>query len=179
MPCVVQCPMSLSMESPADGRERAKCMDPRLVAECHDSAVSVLGPRRGGSVVAGVCRCAAAKQKKGCAQCAHPRCRTQPYRGRTGPYSACFREFLVFPGPGTRFESHLGHSVSAGQRPVSSLSVDKTAQSVDSGVPFSVWPAFENAPKRTDQRPIWCCGGAGRAASSRVCPSTLSSKLKL
>jgi hypothetical protein len=37
------------------------------------------------------------------------------YAGRTGPDSSCFREFPVFARAGIRFESHLGHSVSASQ----------------------------------------------------------------
>ncbi len=36
--------------------------------------------------------------------------------GRIGPDSACFRGFPVFTRAGMQFESHLGHSVSAGQK---------------------------------------------------------------
>ncbi len=49
-------------------------------------------------------------------QCPHFWLRTGSYIGRTGSYSVCFREFPVFARAGMRFESHLGHSVSAGQR---------------------------------------------------------------
>ena len=51
----------------------------------------------------------------GCGQCPHIRLRTGPYIGRTGPDSVCFGGSLLFARAGTRFESHLGHSVSAGQ----------------------------------------------------------------
>ena len=53
----------------------------------------------------------------GCGQCPHFGSRTGPYRCWTGPDSLCFRGSPVFAGAGMRFESHLGHSVSAGQRP--------------------------------------------------------------
>ena len=52
----------------------------------------------------------------GCGQCPHIWLRTGPYIGRIGPDSACFREFPVFARAGMRFESHLGHGVSAGQQ---------------------------------------------------------------
>jgi hypothetical protein len=48
----------------------------------------------------------------GCGQCPHIRLRTGPYRCRTGPDSLCFGGSPVFARAGTRFESHLGHSVS-------------------------------------------------------------------
>ena len=53
--------------------------------------------------------------------------RTGPYSPRIGPDSACFRGSPLFVGAGTRFESHLGHSVSAGQRPNGPLTVDKSS----------------------------------------------------
>jgi hypothetical protein len=53
-------------------------------------------------------------KRKG-AQCAHFGRRTGPYITRTGPDWLCFRKFAVFARTGMRFESHLGHSVSAGQ----------------------------------------------------------------
>ncbi|MDQ0213343.1 hypothetical protein J2S92_004047 [Arthrobacter bambusae] len=65
--------------------------------------------------------------EKGCAQCAHPGRRTRPYRCRTGSYPACFREFPVFAGVGSRFKSHLGHGISAGQRAFGPLTVHKSA----------------------------------------------------
>ena len=53
----------------------------------------------------------------GCGQCPHFGSRTGPYWCRTGPDSVCFGGSPVFARAGTRFESHLGHSVSAGQGP--------------------------------------------------------------
>jgi hypothetical protein len=41
------------------------CLDPRLVAECRGSAVSVLVARRGRSVVASVCRVPPQSEEKG------------------------------------------------------------------------------------------------------------------
>jgi hypothetical protein len=102
-------------------------------------------------------------RRSGCAQCAHLGPRTVPYRCRTGPDFVCFGGSSVFASPGTRFDSHLGHSVSAVPRPVSSLGVDKTAQSVDSGVPFSVWPAFANA----SEKDATASSGKGCAAKHR------------
>jgi hypothetical protein len=83
-----------------------------------------------------------------CGQCPHFGRRTRSYIGPRGSDSAYFRNFPVFPRFRRQFESHLGHSVSARQTPVSSLGVDKPAQSVDSGVPFLVWQAFGNAPEK-------------------------------
>jgi hypothetical protein len=53
------------------------------------------------------------RKKRGCAQCAHPGLRIQLYRPRNGPDSGCFRGSAGFSSGGARFESHLGHSVSA------------------------------------------------------------------
>jgi hypothetical protein len=53
---------------------------------------------------------AAARQKRGCAQCARPGLRIGSYICRTGPDSACFREFPVYTRAGMQFESHLGHA---------------------------------------------------------------------
>ena len=64
------------------------------------------------------CSClgeASGGEKWGCGQCPHFGSRTGSYRGRTGPDSLCFGGSPVFAGTGTRFESHLGHSVSAVQ----------------------------------------------------------------
>ena len=61
-----------------------------------------------------------AGQKRWCAQCAHFCRRIKSYWCRTGSDSACFRDFPVFAGAGSRFESHLGHSKAAGQRHSSS-----------------------------------------------------------
>ena len=68
----------------------------------------------------GVLSCSGAtavRQKRGCGQCSHPGSRTGPYRRRTGPDCGGFRGSGGNSRAGTRFESHLGHSVSAGQRP--------------------------------------------------------------
>ena len=54
--------------------------------------------------------------KEKCGQCPHFWIRIGSYIGRTGPDSVCFRDFPVFTRAGMRFESHLGHSVSAGQK---------------------------------------------------------------
>jgi hypothetical protein len=65
------------------------------------------------SVTAG-CGClgeAFGGEKWGCGQCPHFGCLTGLYWCRTGPDSACSGGSPVFAGPGTRFESHLGHSV--------------------------------------------------------------------
>jgi hypothetical protein len=43
--------------------------------------------------------------------------RTGSYIGRFGPDCLCFLEFPALVRARMRFESHLGHSVSAGQRP--------------------------------------------------------------
>ena len=51
-----------------------------------------------------------------CVQCAHFSLPIGSYIGRTGPDCLCFLDFPVFPRAGMRFESHLGHSVSAGQK---------------------------------------------------------------
>jgi death-on-curing protein len=48
--------------------------------------------------------------------CPHSGLRIGSDVGRFGSDSACFREFPVFARPGRQFESHLGHSVSAGQK---------------------------------------------------------------
>ncbi|MCB5276046.1 hypothetical protein BJG92_03601 [Arthrobacter sp. SO5] len=102
-------------------------------------------------------------QKGGCAQCAHPGLRIGSYRWRTGPDSVCFGGSPVFAGAGTRFESHLGHSVSAGQGPFSA---------------FFVWTVSTLSPLigcsgcvGSRKRLIRLCGGAfgygGPGASSR------------
>ncbi|MET4097137.1 hypothetical protein ABIB51_004093 [Arthrobacter sp. UYCu712] len=54
--------------------------------------------------------------KRKCGHCPHFRLRIGSYIGRTGPYWGCLREFPVFSRAGMQFESHLGHSVLAGQR---------------------------------------------------------------
>ena len=56
------------------------------------------------------------RMKKGCEHCPHFPPRTQSYCCRTASDSGRFRDFPVFTRAGMRFESHLGHSVSAGQR---------------------------------------------------------------
>ena len=53
--------------------------------------------------------------KAGCAHCAHPGLGIGSYLCRTGPDCGGLRGSGGFTGAGTRFESHLGHSVSAGQ----------------------------------------------------------------
>ena len=47
--------------------------------------------------------------KSGCGHCPHFGLRTGSYIGRTGPDSACFRDFPVFVRAGMQSESHLGH----------------------------------------------------------------------
>ena len=54
--------------------------------------------------------------KKKCGQCPHSGLRTGSYIGRTGSDCLRFLEFPVFARAGMRFESHLGHSVFAGQK---------------------------------------------------------------
>ena len=49
------------------------------------------------------------KMNSGCVHCPHFASRTEPYMGRTGPDSGCFRGSPVFTGAGMQFESHLGH----------------------------------------------------------------------
>lgn len=49
--------------------------------------------------------------KSGCGQCPHFGLRIGSYIGRIGSDCVCFWEFPVFPRPGVRFESHLGHSI--------------------------------------------------------------------
>jgi hypothetical protein len=56
--------------------------------------------------------------KSACGQCPHFGLRIASYVGRIGPDSVCFRGSPGFAGPGMQFESHLGHSVSAGQGPI-------------------------------------------------------------
>ena len=56
------------------------------------------------------------RAKRKCGQCPHFLPRTVSYTRRTAPDSACFRLVPVFSSPGIPFESHLGQSVSAGQR---------------------------------------------------------------
>jgi hypothetical protein len=56
-----------------------------------------------------------------------------------------------------RFESHLGHSVSAGQRPNGALIVYKSPKSVDSGIAFFLWPAFESAQKKDGTTSFMVC----------------------
>lgn len=74
--------------------------------------------------------------KSACGQCPHFGRRIGSYVGRIGPDSACFRGPPVFAGAGIPFESHLGHSVSAGQGSVRSLTVDKKPKSVGTGLAF-------------------------------------------
>ena len=76
------------------------------------------------------------EQKERCAHCPHFWLRIGWYMGRIGSDSVCFREFPVFAGAGMRFEFHVGHSVSAGQRPFGPLTVDKTPKSVYGHVTF-------------------------------------------
>jgi len=49
------------------------------------------------------------REKRGCAQCAHPGLRIGSYRFRTGPDWRCLRGSGGNSRAGTRFESHLGH----------------------------------------------------------------------
>ena len=65
------------------------------------------------------------RAKKKCEQCPHFSPQTWSYSHRIGPDSVGFRLFPVITRPGIPFESHLGHSVSAGQRAGWSLSVDR------------------------------------------------------
>lgn len=48
----------------------------------------------------------------GCVQHTHFGLWTGSYIGRTGPSTACFRDFPVFARPGSWFESDLGHMFS-------------------------------------------------------------------
>jgi hypothetical protein len=57
-------------------------------------------------------------------------------RRRNEPDSAFFRNFPLFTGLGMQFESHLGHSVFAGQSPVFSLGVDKPPKVLASACRF-------------------------------------------
>jgi hypothetical protein len=66
-----------------------------------------------------------------------------------------------------QFESHLGHSVSAGQMLFAFLLLTKPPKVLSAAYRF-LCGQHSNAPKGTDQRPIWSCGGTRRAASSRV-----------
>jgi hypothetical protein len=65
--------------------------------------------------------------KRKCGQCPHFSLRIGSYSGRFGPDCLCFLEFPVFAGAGMRFESHLGHSVSAGQSPIGPVFVRVSA----------------------------------------------------
>ena len=79
-----------------------------------------------------------AKKKSG--QCPHFTLGTGSYSRRTASDCLCFREFPVFARAGTRFESHLGHSVSAGQTGLEPQSVHKLCWMGPSGALFCWWP---------------------------------------
>lgn len=55
-------------------------------------------------------------RKVACGHCPHSWLRRGPYSPRTAQESACFRGNPVVSRLGMRFESHLGHGVSAGQK---------------------------------------------------------------
>ena len=110
-------------------------------------------------------------QESGCAQCAHPGLRIGSYWCRTRPDCRCFGGSPVFAGSGTRFESHLGHSVSAGQKRFSLklvlFRVDSVHTPTSDLVLRGVW---------VPGRPVFgCVWGSGLSPSGFVLPERASS----